>query len=262
MENKELINSTMLIETCMTDKRTSVVADKLSAFKDFLKNGFIDGIDSGKIPSVDKPCLFKAGAEKVQLYLGLTAQYTLINREFISGLETRNADWDENAKKYMYTDTVRNYYSWEWRCDLWYGDVKVAEGVGMANTEEDKFVSQYKKGKTPDGLANTVMKIAKKRAFVDAIIAASGISDIFTQDLEDDASIQKLKTDKSTKVNKLTKANIKEIYAVVGALNLRSEDLEKVLKGLGYERIQDCKAGSANAIIAELKKLAKIRKGE
>lgn len=261
MENKEF-NSTMLISNFVTDDCASVLSKNLEEFKNFIKNELVDGIDFGIIPTVDKPCLFKSGGEKVQIYLGLSPRYILLNREFISGLKTKNSDWDENARKYIYTDVIRNYYAWEWACELWYGDVKVAEGVGMANTEEDKFVSQYKKGKTPDGFANTVMKIAKKRAFIDAIIAVSGISDMFTQDLEDDVTIQKLKTDKSTKISKLTKENIKEIYAVVGALNLRSADLENVLKGMGYERIQDCKAGSANTIISELKKLAKSRKGE
>jgi hypothetical protein len=92
----------------------------------------------------------------------------------------------------------------------------LGEGVGECSTGEEKFkwrssVSDdefnsfsedkrrvaYKKGKggsaytikqvrqNPDDMANTVLKMAKKRAFVDAILTVTGASDIFTQDVED-----------------------------------------------------------------------------
>lgn len=92
----------------------------------------------------------------------------------------------------------------------------LGEGVGECSTGEEKFkwrssVSDdefnsfpedkrrvtYKKKKdggaytikqvrqNPDDMANTVLKMAKKRAFVDAILTVTGASDIFTQDVED-----------------------------------------------------------------------------
>lgn len=262
MENEiAIVNSTSLIE--QTTSNALIEKSKaFNEFKEFLKNDLKDGVDFGKISSVEKPCLFKAGGEKIQLYLGLTPQYKLLHREFVPNQVRKDKVWNDIAKKYQEVETIRNYYCWEWGCELWHGDVKVAEGVGMGNTEEDKYVSQYKGAKTPDSLANTVMKISKKRAFMDAIIGVSGVSDIFTQDLEDSEMVNKLKVDKTTKVNKLTKDNIKTIYATLGALELVKSDLDKILNEMGYLKIQDCKADDCNAIIQKIKDLACSRKGE
>lgn len=262
MENEiTIVNSASLIE--QTTSNALIEKSKaFNEFKEFLKNDLKDGVDFGKIPSVEKPCLFKAGGEKIQLYLGLTPQYKLLHREFVPNQVRKDKVWNDVTKKYQEVETVRNYYCWEWSCELWHGSVKVAEGVGMGNTEEDKYVSQYKGAKTPDSLANTVMKISKKRAFMDAIIGVSGVSDIFTQDLEDSEMVNKLKVDKTTKVNKLTKDNIKTIYATLGALELVKSDLDKILNEMGYLKIQDCKADDCNAIIQKIKDLASSRKGE
>lgn len=262
MENEiTIVNSTSLIE--QTTSNALIEKSKaFNEFKEFLKNDLKDGVDFGKIPSVEKPCLFKAGGEKIQLYLGLTPQYKLLHREFVPNQVRKDKVWNDVTKKYQEVETVRNYYCWEWSCELWHGSVKVAEGVGMGNTEEDKYVSQYKGAKTPDSLANTVMKISKKRAFMDAIIGVSGVSDIFTQDLEDSEMVNKLKVDKTTKVNKLTKDNIKTIYATLGALELVKSDLDKILNEMGYLKIQDCKSDDCNAIIQKIKDLASSRKGE
>ena len=262
MENEiTIVNSTSLIE--QTTSNALIEKSKaFNEFKEFLKNDLKDGVDFGKIPSVEKPCLFKAGGEKIQLYLGLTPQYKLLHREFVPNQVRKDKVWNDVTKKYQEVETVRNYYCWEWSCELWHGSVKVAEGVGMGNTEENKYVSQYKGAKTPDSLANTVMKISKKRAFMDAIIGVSGVSDIFTQDLEDSEMVNKLKVDKTTKINKLTKDNIKTIYATLGALELVKSDLDKILNEMGYLKIQDCKADDCNAIIQKIKDLASSRKGE
>lgn len=254
-----VVNSSFLIEQSNSN-RLIQMSQQMNEFKEFLKNDLKDGIDFGTIPKVDKPTLFKAGGEKIQMYLGLTPQYKLLHREFVPNQERKDKVWNDTTKKYQEVSSIRNYYSWEWSCELWYGDTKVAEGVGAGNSEERKWVSQYIKGENPDSLANTIMKISKKRAFMDAIIGVSGVSDIFTQDLEDDETIKKLKVDKTTKVNKLTKENIKTIYATLGALELVKSDLDKILNEMGYLKIQDCKAEDCNTIIQKIKDLANSRK--
>ena len=255
-----LVNSTALI----TSLPTGLIqhrADALRAFKDFIKTDFIDGVDYGLIPSTDKPTLFKAGYEKIQFYLGLSPQYRLINREFVPNQEIKQKVWNNETKQYDVVEMIRNFYSWEWACDLYSGNTKVAEGVGCANTEERKYVIQYsKKGETPDNLANTVMKIAKKRALGDAILNVGGISDMFTVDLEDNESLQKVKVDKTTKPNKITKAQIKDIYAVLGALNLIDTDFNAILAEFGYAKVQDIKPDEVNKVIDKIKKYAKERK--
>lgn len=254
-----VVNSSLLIKQSNSN-RLIQMSQQMNEFKEFLKNDLKDGIDFGAIPKVDKPTLFKAGGEKIQMYLGLTPQYKLLHREFVPNQERKDKVWNDTTKKYQEVSSIRNYYSWEWSCELWHGDTKVAEGVGAGNSEERKWVSQYQKGENPDSLANTIIKISKKRAFMDAIIGVSGVSDIFTQDLEDDETIAKLKVDKTTKVNKLTKENIKTIYATLGALELVKSDLDKILNEMGYLKIQDCKAEDCNTIIQKIKDLSISRK--
>lgn len=256
-----VVNSTSLI-TNLTNNDLLARADSFKQFKEFVKNDFVDGVDYGVIPSVKKPCLFKAGGEKAQMLLGLTPEYKLLNREFIANNVIKNKVWNSSSRTYDTVEQIRNYYSWEWSCELWYNDKKVGEGVGSCNSEERKYVSQYEKGETPDSLANTIMKISKKRAFMDAILGVSGLSDMFTQDLEEDETIQKLKVDKTSKVNKLTKDQIKLIYATVGATGLVDTDLKQILNEMGYTSIKDCKPEDCNKILEQLKNLAKERKGE
>jgi ribosomal protein S13 len=83
---------------------------------------------------------------------------------------------------------------------------------------------------------------------------------MFTQDLEDDESITKLKVDKTTKLNKLTKDQIKLVYATVGATGLVESDLKQILNEMGYTSIKDCKGDECNKILDSLKALAKSRK--
>src|SRR6185437_9941960 len=62
-------------------------------------------------------------------------------------------------------------------------------------TPEDRRREKWKKGHPPysikqvradmDDVANTVLKMAKKRAQIDAVLTATAASDVFSQDLED-----------------------------------------------------------------------------
>ena len=173
----------------------------------------------------------------------------------------QDRSWNEQNRKYEIKETIRNYYAWEFSCELYHGEVKVAEGVGMANTEEEKYVRQYTT-KTSDGMANTVMKIAKKRAFMDAILAVSGLSDLFTQDLEDTEDVRKLKVDKDSTAKMITRAQVKTVFANLGALGLIKTDLDTILNGLGYMSIKEVKSADVNKVLTAIKELAKERKGE
>lgn len=256
-----VVNSTSLVANLNTEVYTQRHND-LQSFKDFIKANFVDGVDFGLIPNTDKPCLFKPGFEKIQFFLGLTPQYKLLNRVFTPNQEKKYKKWNDKTKSYDVVEVIRNFYSWEFSCELYHGNIKVAEGVGCANTEEKKYVSQYEKSETPDSLSNTVMKIAKKRAFGDAILNVGGISDLYTVDLEDNETIQKLKTDKTTKTNKLTKDQIKTIYATMGALGIIDTDLKQILNEMGYMKIQDVAPGDAETITEKIRALAKERKAK
>lgn len=151
--------------------------------------------DYGVIPGTIKPTLLKPGAEKILMMFGLTSEYEFLDRT-------------ENFEKGFFTYTIK--------CILSKNGQKVTEGVGQANTMEgryrwrwvtekklsegivkDTLVSRTSSGKfgdyteyriendDPYTLANTVLKMAKKRAQVDAVLTVASLSEVFTQDLED-----------------------------------------------------------------------------
>lgn len=55
-----------------------------------------------------------------------------------------------------------------------------AEGIGSCNSKETAFRYQ-----DPFTIVNTLLKMAKKRALIDAVLSATRASGLFTQDIED-----------------------------------------------------------------------------
>lgn len=264
MENEATTNTFSVLD--IADTAVKSRSNRLSELKDFIKNELKDGIDYGVIAvkkdTYTKPCLFKPGAEKICIFLELTPRYTLMSHTFLPNQPKQGKAYNEVTKKYEIVESIRNYYAWEWKCSLCYGDIETAQGVGMANTEESKYANQYNKGTaTPDSMANTVLKISKKRALVDAVLGVGGLSDLFTQDLDDDPDIMDMRADKTTPKNKLTKDQKKTLYANTSALELEKMDLDNILAGFGYSSINDVKPTDYNNINIKLKELAKSRKG-
>ncbi|MCR5008003.1 MAG: hypothetical protein K6A76_05420, partial [Oribacterium sp.] len=58
-----------------------------------------------------------------------------------------------------------------------------ATGIGSCNSKERKFQRQDFAGNL-----NTILKMAKKRSYVDAVLTACHGSGVFTQDIEDIAN--------------------------------------------------------------------------
>ena len=105
--------------------------------------------------------LLKAGAEKLCATFQLSPTYAIVMRDL----------GDDGHREYEVTCDIRHI-----------SGSHEGQGVGSCNTKE--------KGKAGDGGSpadyyNNVLKMAKKRAFVDAVLTATAASDIFAQDLED-----------------------------------------------------------------------------
>lgn len=134
---------------------------RIAMLQNFVKEMMIAGIDYGLIPKCDKPTLFKSGAEKLTSIFGYSKQFEVINR-----IE----DWEKALFHYEIKVTLINKRT---------GNIE-SEGIGSCNNRERKYKSQ-------DGysIINTILKMAKKRALVDAVLSATSSSGIFTQDIED-----------------------------------------------------------------------------
>ena len=126
----------------------------------FIDTVLIAGVDYGIIPNCKKPTLLKSGAEKILNYLGLIARTEVTNR-----VEDYNVGFFSYETKVYLID---------------YNGVVKGEGIGITNTREGKYAKT-------NGYAvqNTVLKMAKKRALVDAALNVGNLSARFTQDVED-----------------------------------------------------------------------------
>ena len=121
--------------------------------------------DYGIIPGCRKPSLLKSGAEKLAAHYGFSTSISI---------ENRFENYDKRLVAFEVKVTVHNST----------GRI-IAEGIGAANSQERKFL----KGDFFSQI-NTVLKMCKKRAYVDAILTATGASSIFTQDMEDIGNVQ------------------------------------------------------------------------
>lgn len=144
----------------------------------------------GVIPGAgNKPTLLKPGAEKIMATFRLSADPEVEDMSSEGVIRYR-------VKCNLYTQPHRYFAgsgvgecSSEEEKYKWRSAVSDAEWNATDETERrEKFKrdSSVKQVRTnPYDLANTILKMAKKRALVDAVLTATAASDIFTQDIED-----------------------------------------------------------------------------
>lgn len=152
------VNSLSIIDSVEIGTIQSTLS-KINQFQEVVKNTLKKDHDYGIIPGTAKPTLLKPGAEKILMLMGLTSEYEIL----------------EEIKDYE-----KGFFAYEVKCKLYKNGVKITEGFGHCNTKEKKYVNQ-----DPFTLANTVLKMAKKRAQIDATLTIASLSEVFTQDLED-----------------------------------------------------------------------------
>ena len=166
----------------------------VNLIQEVMKADMKDGHHYGQIPGAgNKPVLFKAGAEKLLFTFRLSA--------------------DPEIEDLSTGDVIR----YRVRCKVYdRAGAYLGAGVGECSSDEEKYRwraavckeefeetpedrRRMKYAKRRDGgayriaqvrtmpadLANTILKMAKKRAQIDAALTVTAASDIFAQDLED-----------------------------------------------------------------------------
>lgn len=141
----------------LTVEEAKTIDDEMNRFIDTV---LVSGVDYGIIPHCSKPTLLKSGAEKILNYLSLIARTEVSNRV---------EDYDNG------------FFSYEIKVYLLdYNGVVRGEGIGITNTKENKYAKS-----NGYSVQNVVLKMAKKRALVDAVLNVGSLSSRFTQDVED-----------------------------------------------------------------------------
>lgn len=165
---------------------------QVNRIQQVMKEVMQDGQHYGVIPGCgNKPTLLKPGAEKLMMTFRLAVDPEIEDMS------------DGRARRYRVRTRVTSQGTGAF----------LGTGIGECSSEEEKYAwreavcreeyeatdpllrrEKWKKGYSeplyqvhtnPADVANTILKMAKKRSLIDAILTVTGASDIFTQDLED-----------------------------------------------------------------------------
>lgn len=144
-----------------------------AALMEWVRAALVEGVDFGRIHVVSKdkcragrnctnpahfskPSLFKPGAEKICGMLGVTVHYPTLH------------DYEQAALHGVQLQHIII------RCEIHDAAGRVvADGVGARSLKQDF------------GDINKALKMAEKSAHIDATLRMAGLSEVFTQDLED-----------------------------------------------------------------------------
>ena len=188
----------------------------IAAFQQACRQHLIEGTDYGTIPGTDRPTLLKPGAEKLVRLLGLADEYSIESikdwdkpffhfevvcslRHLASGQVVTTGVGECNSMEARYRwrqakrrcpecdgETIikgKQEYGGGWLCFRKQG------GCGEKFDDNDPAITSQQAGRILNedifSQVNTLLKMAKKRALVDAALSAGRLSDVFTQDLED-----------------------------------------------------------------------------
>ncbi len=182
--------------------------ERIKLLQEFVKEMMVPGIDYGTIPGCQKPSLYKTGAEKLSDIYGFSKQVAVINR-----IE----DWEKGLFAYEVRATLINKKT---------GLIE-ADGLGSCNSREKKY-----RDKDAYSIANTILKMAKKRALVDAVLSATRSSGLFTQDIEDMEVVQSspVLASNETQCKMATEKQLKKMYALTKDMNLPGTTARQLLK--------------------------------
>lgn len=169
----------------------------------------------GTIPGTNKPSLLKPGAEKLNLVFRLRPEYQITKTELYSGhreyevvctlyhIPTGQSvgqgvgsattmegkyRFRGGEKKDTGNPVPKDYWNLKKTDPAKAKELIGGDGFGTAKFDGEWRICELGEKIEHDNPAdyyNTVLKMAKKRAHVDAILTATAASDIFTQDTED-----------------------------------------------------------------------------
>ncbi|MBK1642912.1 hypothetical protein CKO12_13750 [Chromatium okenii] len=165
----------------------------------WIRSSLKEGVDYGSIPtkrgSSNRKSLFKSGAEKICGMLGITVHFPSLK-------ETEQALLNGSIFENVIV-----------RCELKniHGQT-LADGVGARSLKQDY------------GDLNKALKMAEKSAHIDATLRLAGLSEVFTQDLEDMKNLRTMNENKpSTSSFVISEEQHRELSNHLTKLNLDNE---------------------------------------
>lgn len=186
------------VATVEAPKTAREMRAHIQSIQEVMKAVMKENVHYGKIPGTDRPMLYKAGAEVLmttfhiscqpevedlsgpdEIRYRVTARGVHMGTGVIVGMGLGEASTNEEkykwrgcgAKEFENTleDRKRIKYTWKW-----------------GKKQGEKVEMEFQQVRTePADLANTVLKMANKRAKSDLCLTALAASDVFAQDIDD-----------------------------------------------------------------------------
>jgi len=157
-------------------------------------------IHFGVIPGCgDKPTLYKPGAEKINMTFMMSPEIEVTDLSTEDEIKyrviVRLLSRDGTFLGEGIGECSSNEDKYKWRKAICDEEYAMFEKEGKARVKHKEYWDKDTRAKksyivkqvrmNPADVGNTIIKIAKKRGFVDAILTVTAASDIFTQDIED-----------------------------------------------------------------------------
>jgi len=168
-----------LAPSAMPPFSVSDIRKRTHAIQEVMKGVMKEGTHFGTIPGTPKPSLWKAGAE----VLCMTFRLAPLLESHVT-IDDPESEWSYTGKRRdgaIVAGTCIGYFEIEAACTIQGpGGEVMSRCSARCNNREAKYRSL-----SLFDIRNTIQKMAEKRAFVSAVLMATGASDIFTQDIED-----------------------------------------------------------------------------
>lgn len=193
------------------------------------------GVDFGVVPKTRKPSLYKSGAEKIIAAYRFMPRYTI---------ESKIEQIDAKGNAFFYYLVKCSLYKGLYDPDSKrFEQIEYVNGFGSANTGESR--NGFNSGVNA---ANNCVKMAQKRAMTQAILAISGLSSMFTQDIEDETSVQAKDVIEQRPTDKITTAQAKRLFAFAGQKGMSKNQIQQWLAAKGIikstemtlQQFEDC----------------------
>lgn len=165
--------------SAMPPYSASDIRKRTHAVQEIMRGVMKEGTHYGTIPGTPKPSLWKAGAE----VLCMTFRLAPLLESHVT-VDDPEAEWGYQSFKRdgsIVSGTCIGFFEVEAVCTIhsMNGEI-LSRCSARCNNREARYRSL-----SLFDIRNTILKMAEKRAFVSAVLMATGASDIFTQDMED-----------------------------------------------------------------------------
>lgn len=168
------------------------VRAQVNLMQDVMQEVMLKDTHYGVIPGTKQPSLYKAGAEKIMSTFRLAADPEVeqigVDGEIHYRVKVRILSASGNFLGAGIGECSSSEEKYAWRAALCDEEFDLTP-ENRRRIKFAKYQGKVEKKKqirtNPADVSNTVLKMAKKRGLIDAVLTVTAASDLFTQDIED-----------------------------------------------------------------------------